>query len=151
MKGLSQPFTDHNGLCGMFQQNYISSNQRRCHGIYRRHKGIIPRRDDQHRPMRHAFYISLKFIAIFDSDGCQTARCNICHKARTLLKTTKFTTVTDRPPHLPCQFWHNIIILLPNNIYCRLHQIYAFRKWSRRPMSLSRMRLSHSLSCRLQR
>ena len=151
MKGLSQPFTDQNGLCGMFQQHNISSNQRRRHRIDSRHIGIIPWRNHQHCPMRHAFYIALKFIAVLDSNGGQTVRSNIRHIAGTLLKAAKFTAIADRPPNLPCQFPHNIFILLANDSDRRPHQIDAFGKWARRPFSLRRMRLGNGFSGRRQR
>ena len=151
MKSFSQPFTDQSGLCGMFQQHHISSNQRGRHRIDRRHIGIIPWRNHQHRPMRHAFYVALKFIAVLDSNERQTAQGNVCHIAGTLLKAAKFAAIANRPSHLPSQFRHNIFILLANDGDRRPHQIDAFGRWARRPFSLRRMRLGHRLSGRRQR
>ena len=146
-----QPFTNQQRLCGMFQQYHIASDQGRGHRIDRRHIGVIPRRNDQHRPMRNPFDITLELFTILNADWRQRAGGDICHMVCALLKTTKFAAIAHRSPHLPGQLRHDLGILLSDDRHRFAHKRDTRVQRPRRPVILRRMRSRHRLSGSIRR
>ncbi len=94
----------------MFEKHGVTGNQGWNDRVNCRHVRIVPGRDNQHGAMGFAPDIAMKRRAVFDLDGRKPFFRKIRHHPGTLVHAPELAAVAHRPPHLPGQFFDDVVI-----------------------------------------
>ena len=94
----------------MFEKHRVTGNQGRNDRVHCRHVGVIPGRNHQHGAMRLAPNVAVKGGTVFDLDGSQPFFRQIGHHPGTLVHAPELAAIAHGPPHLPGQFFHDVVI-----------------------------------------
>ena len=94
----------------MFEKHCVTGNQGGNDRVHRRHVGIVPGRDNQHSAVRFALNVAMKGGAVFNLDGGKSFFRQIGHHPGTLIHAAELAAVAHGPPHLPRQFFHDVVV-----------------------------------------
>ena len=111
-EGGREMFRDQRRLARMLHDDGVAGEDRRQHGVERRHIGIVPGRQVEADAERLAADIPLEILLRPDIDVGEGGGRDVDHVARALLEAAHLAmAVADRPAHLPGEQFGDTVLL----------------------------------------
>ena len=104
-------FADQKGLGGVLQNHGIACQQRRNDGVDGREIRVVPRRNHQHDPHRHALDHAVEAGPLGGHRRRQRLVGEFDQPAEAFLETAQLAAVAHRPAHLHRELGNDLVIL----------------------------------------